>query len=222
MLRDKLINLREVLVSQAALVEKMIAKSIHGLLENENDTLNEVIGVEEKSVNELELRIDELCLETLALYHPEAKDLRLTTMISKMTSDLERMADCAVNIAESALQVINRPRVFSFNEIKKMADAASLMVKDSISSFIDEQGGLAKAVCIRDSLVDSLRDGIWQDLITVMACDTSHIPDALHLLRIANNLEKIADLATNIAEETVFLTEGRIMKHHKAESSEVL
>jgi phosphate transport system protein len=217
MLEEKMIELRQAVITQANLVEEMLGKCLQGLMQNKEEILNEIISSEEKTVNQLEIRIDELCMHILALYHPEAKDLRSTMMASKMTSDLERMADCAVNIAESALYLIARPRIESVADLPQIAQGTIKMVKDSIMSFLNEDTKMAKNVCKDDEVVDDLRDELWRKLIKRMASDPSIIERALHVLRIANNLEKIADISTNIAEETVFMARGSVIKHHKDE-----
>jgi phosphate transport system protein len=219
MLTEKMTEVRETLIRQANIVEKMLAFCRRGLLENSRDPLEEVVGVDEEEVNALEIRIDGLCLTILALYHPEAKDLRVTVMMSKMTADLERMADCAVNIAESALFLVGHPPLGNVAELLAMAEETARMVKDGIQSFIEEQADLAKDVCRRDSGIDRRRDRLWEELAGAMAADPHTIERALHLLRIANNLEKIADVTTNIAEETVFIASGFVIKHHLDEKA---
>jgi phosphate transport system protein len=215
MLEEKMVALRETLIIQANLVEKMLDKCIKGIVRNESALLDEVIASDEKSVNQLEIDIDGLCMNIFALFHPEAKDLRATMMISKMTSDLERMADCAVNISESARFLTDKPLIKPYRDLPKMAEETIAMVRQSIASFIDEDIETAKKVCENDSKIDDLRDKIWQDLAEYMCADSSTIERALHLLRIANNLEKIADISTNIAEETIYIARGIVIKHHK-------
>jgi phosphate transport system protein len=217
MLMDKIVELRETMITQANAVEEMLGKCMRGLEENDRDALKETIEVNEQSVNLMEIQIDELCMDILALYHPEAKDLRFTVMMSKMTSDLERMGDCAVNIAESALFLITRPELPFRAELRAMAEETIRMVKDSIVSFIKENTALAKNVCRRDEAVDTLRDKIWKGLSSITGTDPANIEAALHILRIANNFEKIADISTNIAEETVFIAAGSVIKHHQDE-----
>ncbi|OHD15162.1 MAG: phosphate transport system regulatory protein PhoU [Spirochaetes bacterium GWD1_27_9] len=215
MLRQKIVELKESLISQANTVEKMIEKSIKGLIDKNGDLLKEVLEVDEKLVNTLELKIDETCTNLIALYHPEAKDLRTVLMISKMTSDLERIGDCAVNISESALYLIDKPQVKPYIDLPRMADEAIKMVKDSITSFINENVELAKNVCERDNIVDDLRDQILRELITYMFSDPSTIERSLQLLRIANNLEKVGDISTNISEETIYMAKGKVIKHYQ-------
>jgi len=138
-------------------------------------------------------------------------------MISKISNDLERMGDHAVNIAESSLFLIERPLVKPLIDIPRMAELTIKMLKDSTVSFIDENASLAQNVCERDSSVDDLKDQILRELITFMSSDPSTIERSLHLLRISNNLERIADLSTNICEDIIFMTKGKIIKHHKGD-----
>jgi len=215
MLRQKMVELKEIIISQANLVERMIEKSMKGLLDKNVEILKEIIEVEENMVNSLEIKIDEICTNMIALYHPEAKDLRTILMISKMTTELERMADCTVNIAESAIYLSDKPQVKNYVDIPRMADETIKMVIDSINSFINEDADLAVSVCQRDNIVDDLREQILRELITHMFSDPATIERALHILRIANNLEKIADISTNICEETIYVTRGKNIKHHQ-------
>jgi phosphate transport system protein len=215
MLREKMVELKETLISQANLVEKMIEKSMKCLVSKDKDVLDEIVDVEENVVNTLEIKIDEMCTNIIALYHPEAKDLRIILMIAKMTSDLERMADCAVNIAESVQYLMDKPLVKPYIDLPRMSDETIRMVKDSITSFINEEANLAKSVCERDSIVDDLGDQILRELITFMISDPTTIERALHLLRISSNLEKIADSSTNICEESIYVAKGKIIKHHQ-------
>jgi phosphate transport system protein len=217
MLKDKITELRETLLAQASAVEKMIALCRRGLSEADQGALGETIEALEPAVNRMEIQIDELCIAILALFHPEAKDLRVTMMMSKMTSDLERMGDCAVNIAESARFLLARPPVPFRNELTRMAEEASRMLRDAMHAFVAEDSGLARDVCRRDAAVDELRDKIWKELSCLGETDQPAIESALHVLRVANNFEKIADVTTNIAEETVYVAAGSVIKHHQEE-----
>ncbi len=215
MLREKIAELRKTLMVQANIAETMIEKSMRGLERSDAGLLDSVIANDEKHVNELEIRIDEQCMNIIALYQPEARDLRMTMMIAKMTSDLERIADCAVNIAESARAVINRPLPATYEDLPLLAARTAAMVKNVINAFMDEDIEAAKDVCRSDSTVDECRDRIWRELSAAMCADPSSVEQELHILRIANNLEKIADISTNIAEETVYVASGVVIKHHK-------
>ncbi len=217
MFEKELINLKKEIINYALHVEKMIEKSLKGLLEKKDSFLKEVIEKDENFANETEIKIDEMGISAIAKYEPKAKNLRSVLMILKINNDLERMADHAVNIAESALFLIERPQVKPYIDLPRMAEETVKMLKDSIDSFIDENPELAKSVCERDDIVDSLRDQIVRELITYMISDPSTIERALHLIKIAQNLERIADLATNICEDVIFIVKGKIIKHHKEE-----
>lgn len=215
MLSRELDALKERLLESATLVQRMIERSIEGLLKRDRDLLIGVIEEDEPKENDLEIEIDEKGIELIARYQPQAKDLRTIVMVLKMNNDLERMGDEAVNIAQSALFLIDKPLVKPLIDIPRMAEEAIGMVRDSLSAFLKEDGQLARDICLRDSVVDGLRDQIWRELITFMTSDPTTIERSLHLLRISRSLERVADLATNLAEDTVYIVEGEIIKHHK-------
>lgn len=213
MLEEKITELKRELIGFATLVERMIEKSVKGLHEKKRESLVEVIEKDEPKTNALEISMDALCASMIAQFEPKAKDLRIALMVAKMSSDLERMGDHAVNIAESALFLTEKPLVKPLVDIPKMAEVTIKMLKDSISSFIEENSKLAKEVCERDNTVDELKDKILSELITLMSQDPSTIERSLHLLRISGNLERIADLSTNICEDVIYMTEGKVIKH---------
>jgi len=214
---EKINKLKEKIIEMALVVEKMIEKSIKGLLERNKEILDEVIEEEEKKVNDMEIEIDEMVIKFIALYHPEAEYLRTALMILKINNDLERMGDEAVNISESALFLIERPPVKPLIDIPRMAEIAIQMLKDSITSFVERKVELAKDVCIRDDLVDSLTNQVYRELITYMMQDPSTIERSFHLMRIARSIERIADLSTNLCEDVIFMVKGKVIKHHKEE-----
>jgi phosphate transport system protein len=215
MLHQELEMLKEKLLESATLVESMIEKSIEGLLKKDKNLLLKIIEEDEARENDLEIQIDEKGIELIARYQPHAKDLRTIVMILKMNNDLERIGDEAVNIAQSALFLIERPMVKPLIDIPRMGEEAIKMLQDSIKAFLQEDSQLAREVCVRDAIVDGLRDQIWRELITFMASDPTTIERSLHLLRISRCLERVADLATNLAEDTVYIVEGEIIKHHR-------
>lgn len=217
MLEEKLNHIKHELINYANLVEGMIDKSVQGLLKKEKSLLNLVIENEEKRSNNYELELDELCTHLIAQYEPKAKDLRAVLMIYKINKDLERMADHAVNIAESGLFLISKPALKPLIDIPRMAVLAAKMVQDSIDSFVREDAALARNVCLRDNDVDQLWEQIFRELVTFMAADVTAIERSLNLIRISHNLERIADLSTNIGEDVVFMVEGKVVKHHKEE-----
>jgi len=214
---EKLNLLKKELIFYATLVEEMIDKSIQGLLKRKKDLLDEVILHDEKRSNDYESRIDEMCTNYIAQYEPKAKDLRLVLMIYKINKDLERMADHGVNIAESGLFMISKPVLKPLIDIPRMAELARKMLKDSITAFINEDAPLSKDVCLRDNDVDRLWEQIFRELVTFMISDVKTIERALHLIRISHNLERIADLSTNIGEDVIFIVEGKVITHHKLE-----
>lgn len=220
MLEEKLPALKRELIEFASLVENMIEKSIKGLMRKDSALLREVIEQDEPKANAFEIELDEHCTNLIAQYQPIAKDLRTVLMILKMNSDIERMGDHAVNIAESATYLIERTPVKPLLDTPRMAEEVVQMVNGSLRSFINEDARLARSICEQDDIVDALAEQILRELITYMSADPSTIERSLHLLDIAGNLERIADLSTNICEDVIFMVEGRVIKHHKEEEQE--
>lgn len=215
MFYEKLNKLKEKIIEQGNLVESMIEKSIRGLVNKDKALLLEVIQIDEPRTNEVEIEIDEMCVDLIARFQPQARDLRTIVMILKMNNDLERIADMAENISESALFLIERPMVKPLIDLPRMAEETIRMLKDGIDSFIKNDAKLAREVCERDDIVDAYRDQILRELITYMISDPTTIERAIHLERISRNLERIADLATNIGEDVVYIVEGKVIKHGK-------
>jgi phosphate transport system protein len=213
MLDERLDEAKGKLLKSASLVERMIEKSVRGLTRRDEGLLLEVIEQDEPGENELEVEIDEACIQLIARYQPQARDLRTIMMISRMNNDLERMGDEAVNISEGALFLIKRPEVKPLIDIPKMAKEARKMVRDSLKSFMEEDTQLAKDVCQRDDIVDGLRDDVLRELITFMASDPTTIERSNHLIRISRSLERIADLSTNICEDVIYMVEGKTIRH---------
>jgi phosphate transport system protein len=219
MLAEKIDDLRKTLIGYALHVEKMIDDSIQGLMRIDQELLSRVIEKREEKANETEILIDDLCTVIIAQFGPKAKDLRTVLMSLKINNDLERIADHAVNTAESGLYLIRYPLVKPLLDLPRMAEASVEMLKDSISAFVNEDPDLAISVCDRDSIVDGLASQILRELITFMIADPSAIERGLHLLKIARNLERTADLSTNIAEDVIYMIEGKVVKHVKFESN---
>ena len=214
MLARQITNLKKQLIEYAGLVESMIERTINkGLLRREREPLLQVMEEEEPKANETEIEIDEICTTLIAQYQPTAKDLRTILMIMMMNNDLERMADHAVNIAESSLFLIDKPPVKPLIDIPNMADTVINMLKNSIDAFIDGDADLAGEVCERDAVVDALRDQIFRELLTFMSADPTTIERAFNLIKISASLERIADLSTNICEDVIFMLEGKMIKH---------
>ena len=221
MLKEKIVELKHQLLQDAAIVEDMIHKSIKGLMDRDPGLLNDVMNTEEPRVNEYDRAIDEMCVEMIAQFEPVARDLRMVIMVIKMNKDLERMADHAVNISESGLYLIANPVIGSYDDVRLMGENAVRMLKDSINAFVNEDVGLAQSVCERDNIVDAAGDDILKVLTGIMRGKKDTIPRALQLMRIAHNLERIADLSTNIAEEVIYIIEGRDIKHNPKDPKNV-
>ncbi len=200
----------------AALVEHMIERSIKGLITKDKEMLTAVIEQDETKANSFETEIEELCTTFIAQYQPKAGNLRTILMILKMNNDLERVADHAVNISESSLFLIERPQIKPYVDLPKMAETVIQMLGDSIHGFINEDGVLARSVCRRDEIADDLKDKILKDLIAIMSRDPSVIERSVHLIRIVRNLERVADLSTNLCEDVVFMIEGKVIRHQIA------
>jgi phosphate transport system protein len=213
----KLTNLKKMLMEFATLVESMVDQSINGLKLKNEDLLNGVIRIDEPRANDYEIELDEKSVSIIAQHQPTGKALRTIIMILHINSTLERIGDHAVTIAESGLFLIEQPPVKSLIDIPRMADVVKTMIADSITSFINEDAELARSVCERDNIVDGLRTQIIRELITFMTSDPSTIERALQLMKIASNLERIADLTTNICEDVIYMVKGQVIKHHKDE-----
>lgn len=216
MLLEKISKLKKEIIEESQLVIEMLEQSINGLLSKDMEKLESVFELEEK-VNKKEIEIDEMCISLIALHQPEAKNLRTILMILKMNNDLERMGDLTISITESAQYLIKKPFIKKLVHIPKMAEETKKMVENTINAFINEDVNLANEVCINDDVVDDLKEQTYRLLITYMLEDPRTIKRAIHINKISSNLERIADLSTNIAEDTIFITEGRIIKHHRDE-----
>lgn len=215
MLNEKINALKRNIIEYATVVENMIDKSIRGLSEKNEALLKEVIEQDEPRVNKCDNDIEEECVVVLAQHKPVARDLRTVLMILKMNNDLERMGDHAVNICESALFLIARPALVPSKDIPPMATQTIAMLRKSIDAFVNEDTALAQEVRESDNKVDALNEEILKTATTFMRDEHDGIKRSLNLIRIAHNLERIADLSTNIAEEVIFIVQGKDIKHHK-------
>ena len=173
--------------------------------------------VNEARINQMEIRIDELATRLLALNQPMARDLRFLTAALKINNDLERMGDLAVNIVERALSLMAQPPVKPLIDIPRMAQLAESMVRNSLDSFVKRDAELARSVLLSDDAVDDLRDTISKELVGFMEHDPSTVSRALDLILVSRNLERIADHATNIAEDVLFVVQGVDVRHHAEE-----
>lgn len=214
---EELKELTKQLLKMSALVEVTISHSIKALVERKADLAEEVIRTDE-AIDILEIEIDELCLRLLALYQPAAIDLRLITAIMKINSDLERISDQAVNIAERTQEIIKQPLLKPLIDIPRMAALAQKMVKDAIDALVNKDEALARDICKRDDEVDNLNDQVFRELLTYMIQDSKTITIAVELILVGRHLERIADHATNIAEDVIYFVKGKTIKHHIEET----
>jgi len=186
---------------------------VRSLKEREEPLAQEVFAREGK-VNLLEIDIDELCMRLLALRQPVAGDLRFITSAMKISSELERVGDLGVNIAEVSVDLLKVPPLKPLIDIPRMASLAQGMVKDALNAFVNRDEKLARSVCERDDEVDSLNEQVFRELLTYMMNDPTTIDRAVGLILVGRHLERIADHATNIGEDVIYLVLGKTIKHH--------
>jgi len=213
---EELKTLKEKLLEMAARAEEQIALAIRGLKDREEKLACQVFDGEE-AINLLDIELDEMGLRLLALRQPMAADLRFITSAMKISSDVERIGDLAVNIAERTIDLMKSPRLKPLIDIPHMALIAQEMVRDAISAFIHGDDELARNVCERDDKVDQLNDQVFRELLTYMMQDPGTIPRAVDLILVGRHLERIADHATNIGEEVFYMVRGKTIKHHVEE-----
>jgi len=219
--QKELEELKENLLKMAVMVEEAIRDSVRALVKRDDDLAKKVFEGEDR-INKMEITIDDMCLKLLALRQPMAADLRFITSAMKIITDLERMGDQAVNIAERAISLNQEPQLKPYIDIPRMAEIAQSMVKDVLDAFVNRDSKLARSVCERDDIVDGLNDQVVRELITYMITDPKTITRAVHLMIVSRCLERIADHATNIAEDVIFMVDALVIKHRAdVESKEV-
>jgi phosphate transport system protein len=209
-------ELKEDLLKMAALVEEAISTAVLSLVRRDSDLARKTFEGEDQ-INRMEIDIEDTCLKLLALRHPMAADLRFITSAMKIITDLERMGDQAVNIAERAISLNQEPQLKPYIDIPKMAEIAQSMVKDVLDAFVNSDSKLARSVCERDDLVDGLNDQVFRELLTYMISDPRNITRSVHLMIVCRCLERIADHATNIGEDVIFMIDALVIKHHADE-----
>jgi phosphate transport system protein len=209
---DELRELRVKILKLGSLVEEAIGRSIESLLERNSELAREVID-QDVRINTLDVEIDEECIRLLALRQPTAGDLRFITTAMKITTDLERMGDYAVDICERALELNQEPQLKPYMDIPRMAEIAQGMLRDVLEAFLNRNPALAYEVINRDDEVDQLTVQIFNELLLFMLKDNTTISRAIKITYISKYLERIADHATNIAEMVVYMTEGKMIRH---------
>jgi phosphate transport system protein len=206
---------REIL-AQSSLVEEMIAKACRALVDRRADLLSEVMA-SERTIDVREVKIEEECLKILALHQPVAVDLRRTATVLKINTELERIADLAVNIAERTGQLCEHLEFEIPDKVERMSTKATDMVHDALDAFVDLDVALAREVCLSDEEVDKLNRQVIDELYETMQSQPESIEAALNVFSVSRHVERIADCATNIAEDVIYLVEGEIARHHAVE-----
>ena len=209
---EELGALKQTLLAMGGLVEDQIRRVIRALVERDDVQARDVID-RDREVNAYENEIDEKCVELLALHQPAAGDLRFLTTAMKIVTDLERIGDQAVNIAQRVLELNQEAQLKPYIDLPVMAAKAQAMVKGSLDAFVARDTALARRVRAEDGAVDDLNHQIFRELLTFMMSDPATIPRAIRLVLIARFLERVADHATNIAEMVVYLVEGKMVRH---------
>jgi len=212
--------LKQRLLTMGALVEERAHRAVRSLIDRRLDEAERIIASDQE-VNDLQIEIDDRCVKLLALQQPAASDLRLITSALKINDDLERIGDQAVNIAENVIKVLPQPPLKPLIDIPRMAEIAQSMTRDALDSFVRKDAELARGVLKRDDEVDQLKDQVFRELLTYMMADPGTIQRALALILISRNIERIADHATNIAEDVIFLVEAKDVRHHHEAAVEV-
>jgi phosphate transport system protein len=205
-------RVRQALLRMGGMVEGMVAKATQSLLDRDNQLCAEVIEGD-NHVDQLEIEIDEACHLILGTKQPTAVDLRFLVAVMKINSDLERIGDSAVNIAQSVQQLNEQPTLKPYIDLPHLSELVQAMVRKSLDAFVRRDTELATEVCQSDDAVDGLYKQIFRELLTYMIEDPKTVSRALHLLLISRNMERIADHATNIAEDVIYYVEGRDIRH---------
>jgi|HubBroStandDraft_5_1064220.scaffolds.fasta_scaffold61404_2 phosphate transport system protein len=211
--REQLDEIQSRLLEMAGLVESAIHQSVIALVQRDEQAAREVLW-KEALINQKDIEIDEYATRLLALYQPMAGDMRFLTAVIKINGDLERMGDLATNITHRALSLMRQPPIRPLIDIQQMASLAKDMVRKSLDALVKRDEDLARGVLLSDDEVDRLRDLTYKELVGFMQEQSTTIPRAVDLMFIAHNLERIADHATNIAEDVLFLVKGIDVRHH--------
>jgi len=216
---EELKEVREKLLAMAALVEDAL-RTVMAALQTRDPRLAESIFEIDKKIDQFEMDIEEKCVELIALRQPMASDLRFLVGVIKINNDLERMGDHAVNIAQSTKAIAGEPPSWLPIDLPQMADVALRMLHDSLDSFVGGDVEKAREVCRQDSVVDRLKKDFIVGVLTYAPQHPEKVAESIHLILVSRNLERIADLSTNIAEEVIYITQARVIKHRVEERKE--
>ncbi len=210
---EELQKVKKNLLDMASLVDESITKALEALKNRDLKMASEVKEIDHR-IDRFEIAIEDQCIELIARHQPVGTDLRFLIGVIKMNNDLERMGDHAVNIAGSVAFLIEQPRIKPVSNIWSMVVEVKKMLNDSVKSFMNNDAEMAQQVCERDNVVDEMRDETMRILLTYMLEQPDKIGSAIPLLLVAKNLERIADLATNICEDVIYIAQARVIKHH--------
>ena len=210
MIEEKVIQLKKNLVEYAGLVEGMVRKAMKGLVEKNRQALLEVVEKDEPAANNYELEMDEACTNLIAQFQPNSKNLRLILMVSKMSTDLERMGDHAAGNAKIALMIGDEPPLKPLIDLPRMNDKVIDMLHRSLNTFISHDAEAARKIVPEDDEVDNLYDQVFRELLTFMIEDPRTITRATRLIWVGHNLERTGDRVTNICERVVFMVTGKM------------
>jgi phosphate transport system protein len=211
-LQREIERIKKSILALSAIVEDQVQMSVRALLERDAD-MAQSVERRDNEIDQREVEIEEECLKILALHQPVAIDLRFIVAVMKINSDLERIGDLAVNIARKAVAVADEPEAIMPFDIAGMWDKTQSMLRDSIDALVNMDGEKAGAVCRRDDEVDQIKRDIRVGVENQIRREPQHVRPLMRLLAVSRNLERIADCATNIAEDVIYMSEGRIIRH---------
>lgn len=213
---EELNELKTRLLLMGGRAEAAVHKAIDALRRRDN-ALAEEIFEDDRAIDQLEVEIDERCMRLLALRQPVGQDLRFIISALKIVNDLERVGDHAVNIAQSAIKLAREPELKPLIDIPRMAAISTRMLTEALDAFVRNDAISARAILTEDDEVDHLKAQLFRELLSFMIEKPDTISRAIELILVSRNLERVADLATNVAEEVVFIAEARVVKHHMEE-----
>ena len=213
---EELVELKQRLLEMGHLAEEHLRLALRALVERDHDLVAKVI-TGDGDINRLNVEIDDRCFKLLALHQPMAVDLRVIVAVIKISNDLERVGDLAVNIAQATERYVSRPMVKPLIDMPRMGEIALVMLRDALDAFLAGDVEAAKAVLTQDDVLDDLKDQIFRELLTYMLGDTTKIEPGIDLILISRHLERVGDHATNIAEDVIFIVEARDVRHHAAD-----
>jgi phosphate transport system protein len=216
--QEELEQLKNRLLEMGGLAEEEVRLAVKGLVERDHDLIDQVL-TGDQPVNALHIEIDKRCFTLLALHQPMAADLRTIVAAVKINTDLERVGDLAVNIAEAARRYASHAPIKKLIDIPEMATVAQAMLRDALDAFVRRDVELAQRVLNEDDKLDALKTQIFRELLTYMLQDPSTIEPALDLILVSRHLERIGDHATNIAEDVIFIVSARDVRHHAGEGA---